>query len=294
MELIHTIEELQHARREQATAFYSGNFERPLIGLVPTMGALHAGHIVLLERMISECDVSIATVFVNPRQFNSEIDLETYPRTLDADISACNQLGVDILFAPETEEMYPPGYATTVSVSHLTESWCGAGRPGHFDGVATVVTKLFNITQPDRAYFGEKDYQQLQVVRRLVRDLNLNLDVVGVPTMREADGLAVSSRNALLTTEERAAAPRLYEALKRMAACFTGGVSDARTLRVEGQIALHHGNGPQFKLEYLAVVNPATLEERETAREGDRVLAAARLGAVRLIDNIRLAAGEVD
>lgn len=285
---------LRQMRRELAVAYHDNHFERPLIGLTPTLGALHAGHRVLIERMVAECDVSIVSIFLNPRQFSSSEDLEQYPRTLDDDLKVCAAAGVQLVFAPGEEDVYPPGYATTVSIGGLTEHWCGAGRPGHFDGVTTVVAKLLTACQPDRAYFGEKDYQQLRVVQRMVRDLELNVEIVPCPTVREPDGLALSSRNQYLAPDERGVAPRICEALKRMAACFTGGVHDAASLIVEGEHVLHEGGGPKIEVEYLAVADPRTLEPREEARLGDRVLIAATIGDTRLIDNIALTGEEIE
>lgn len=284
---------LRQMRRELAIAHHDNHFERPLIGLTPTLGALHAGHRALIDRMVAECDVSIVSIFVNPRQFSPGEDLEQYPRPLDEDLKVCSAAGVHLVLAPEVEDVYPEGYGTTVSVEGLTAHWCGAGRPGHFDGVTTVVAKLLTSCQPDRAYFGEKDLQQLRVVQRMVLDLELPVEIVPCPTVREADGLACSSRNQNLGPTERAVAPRLFEALTRMAACFTGGVHDAQSLIVEGEHVLHEGGGAKIEVEYLAVVDPQTLEPREEAQLGDRVLIAARIGGVRLIDNIALTGEEV-
>ena len=293
MEVVGTREELRQLRHELAVKFHHRELERPLIGLTPTMGALHRGHRALIERMCAECDVSIVSIFVNPKQFGAGEDLDVYPRTLDSDLSLCRAAGAHIVYHPEIEEVYPPGYSTTVSVGGLTQRWCGASRPGHFDGVTTVVAKLLTGCSPDRVYFGEKDYQQLRVVRRMVRDLDLGIDIVACPTVREPDGLAMSSRNQYLSPTERRIAPRLHEALKRMAACFSGGVTDVESLLVEARHVLHPSGDNSVKVEYLAVVDPRTLEPRERAEQGDRVLIAAHLGSTRLIDNIALTGGEV-
>jgi pantoate--beta-alanine ligase len=284
---------LQRLRRELAVAHHSEHFERPMIGLTPTMGALHAGHRSLIKRMCEECDVSIVSVFVNPMQFRPGEDLERYPRTLDSDLALCRSAGVHLAYAPPVEEVYPKGFNSRVSVTGLTQRWCGASRPGHFDGVTTVVAKLFNACDPDRAYFGEKDYQQLRVVQRMTADLELDVEIVSCPIAREQDGLALSSRNQYLTPAERSVAPRIYESLKRLAACFAGGVQDVESLIVEAKHVLQGAKGVAIELEYLAVVDPLDLEPRERAQVGDRVMLAATIGTTRLIDNIMLTGGEV-
>jgi pantoate--beta-alanine ligase len=294
MELVTTRDELRRLRHELAVAHHSEHFERPLIGLTPTLGALHGGHCALVERMCEECDVSIVSIFVNPMQFRPGEDLERYPRTLDSDLAVCRKAGVHLVYAPPVDEVYPKGYSTRVSVSGLTKRWCGESRPGHFDGVTTVVAKLFNACDPDRAYFGEKDYQQLQVVRRMTADLELDVEIVACPTVREADGLALSSRNQYLSTAEHHAASRIHESLTRLAACFAGGVTDVESLEVEAKHVLHGAKNTEIELEYLAVVDPQSLEPRERAQAGDRVLIAATIGTTRLIDNIMLTGGEVD
>lgn len=293
MEVVATRDELQLLRRELAVEHHHKQLERPLIGLTPTMGALHDGHRALIERMCAECDVSIVSIFLNPLQFGPEEDLDAYPRTLDTDLKICRAAGAHIVFVPPVAEVYPPGFATQIRVTGLTERWCGASRPGHFDGVTTVVAKLFGSCKPDRAYFGEKDYQQLAVVRRMIRDLDLGVEIVACPTVRADDGLALSSRNQYLTPAELRSAPRLYAALKRMAACFSGGVADTASLMVEAGLVLHPSGDRSIAVEYLAIVDPHTLEPAERARPGDRVLIAARLGTTRLIDNIALTGGEV-
>lgn len=293
MELVDTREDLQRLRKELAVAHHDEHFERPLIGLVPTLGALHAGHRSLLERMCEECDVSIVSIFVNPMQFKPGEDLERYPRTLDSDLALCRSVGVHLAYAPPVEEVYPKGFSSRVSVTGLTQRWCGENRPGHFDGVTTIVTKLFNACDPDRAYFGEKDYQQLRVVQRMTQDLELDVDVVACPTVRESDGLALSSRNQYLSPMERNVAPRISESLKRLAGCFAGGVTDTESLAVEAKHVLQSAKGATIELEYLAVVDPLTLEPRERAQVGDRVLIAATIGTTRLIDNIMLTGSEV-
>lgn len=293
MELVDNRDDLRRLRRELAIAHHDEHFERPLIGLTPTLGALHGGHRAIIERMCDECDVSIVSIFVNPMQFRPGEDLERYPRTLDTDLALCRSAGVHLAYAPPVEEVYPKGYGTRVSVSGLTKRWCGESRPGHFDGVTTIVAKLFNACDPDRTYFGEKDYQQLRVVQRMAADLEFDVEIVACPTVREPNGLALSSRNQYLSSAERSVAPRLQEALKRLAACFAGGVTDVESLLVEARHVLNEDGGVRVELEYLAVVDPLTLEPRERAQTGDRALIAATIGTTRLIDNIELTGGEV-
>ena len=280
-------------RRELLLRFHRDFGKRPVLGLTPTMGALHAGHASLVERMSRECALGIVTIFVNPRQFGPGEDFAQYPRTLDADVDLCERAGAQLVYAPPIEEVYPQGYSTTVRVAGVSEGWCGATRPGHFDGVTTVVAKLFAMCWPDKAYFGEKDYQQLVVIKRMVRDLEMPVAIVPCPTVREADGLAMSSRNAYLTAEERGVAARLYQALERIAAQFASGETDSACLEKAGMAVLcplpeKGSDDPRFAVEYLAVVDPLGLEPREHAQKGDRVLVAARLANARLIDNIAL------
>ena len=283
-----TRDELRLKRHELVVAYYQEHGKRPVVGLVPTMGALHTGHGSLIERMVGECDLSAVSIFVNPSQFAPGEDFDKYPRTLDDDLAQCEAAGVQLVFAPATGEMYPPDYQTLVHVRGLTERWCGASRPGHFDGVTTVVGKLFGLLQPDRAYFGEKDYQQFRVIERMAIDLELAVDVVPCEIVREADGLALSSRNRYLSGSERAVAPRIHQSLTKMQELFSAGERDCARLIAGAGRLLNDGPGPLIKLEYFAVVDPRTLELRETAQPGDRVLLAARLGTTRLIDNAPL------
>jgi pantoate--beta-alanine ligase len=258
------------------------------VGLVPTMGALHAGHISLIRRARAECDVVVVSIFVNPLQFGDPEDIAHYPRTLEHDLAACAEAGVDVVFAPTVTEMYPSWPApvpTTVSVSGVSCGWEGASRPGHFDGVATVVAKLFSIAGPARAYFGEKDYQQLAVVRRLVADLSLAIDVVGCTTVREPDGLALSSRNVRLTSGQRHAAVVLSRALTAGQAALERGVRDAATVSgvMRSVVALE----PSVQLDYAVAVGVDDLVERGQIDDPGsvRLLIAADVGPVRLIDN---------
>ncbi len=256
------------------------------LGLVPTMGALHEGHLSLVRRARAECATVAMSIFVNPAQFGPHEDLARYPRPLERDLALAEDAGVDLVFAPSVEEMYPPGYATYVEVGGPALRWEGERRPSHFRGVATVVAKLFTITSPQRAYFGEKDYQQLRVVARLARDLDLPVEVVGCPIVREPDGLALSSRNVYLTLEERPRATALYRALQEAQRLVAGGERDASQVQAAMEAALQAT--PGVLVEYAAVVDAASLEPLQTIRAPARALVAARLGTVRLIDNAAL------
>jgi len=256
------------------------------IGLVPTMGALHEGHLTLIRRCRAGHDLVIMSLFVNPTQFNSKADLDRYPRDLDADARMARAAGVDIIFAPTVEGIYPEGYVTTVNVDRLTEGWEGAFRPGHFRGVATVCTKLFTICRPHKAYFGQKDYQQSLVVRRLVADLNLGLEIVVVPTVRESDGLAMSSRNVLLSPEERQQATVLSRALLHAQAAVRAGERDAK--RLGGSIEEEIRSAPLAILDYIGVCDPETLEPLEQIMGKAVAVVSARFGTTRLIDNVLL------
>jgi pantoate--beta-alanine ligase len=258
------------------------------VGLVPTMGALHAGHVALLARAREECDVVAASIFVNPLQFGDPEDIAHYPRTFERDLVVCEQNGVDVVFVPAVAEMYPSwpdAPAVTVTVRGVSDGWEGASRPGHFDGVATVVTKLFSIAGPCRAYFGEKDFQQLAVVRRLALDLALPVEVVGCPTVRETDGLALSSRNVRLSPEERDASVVLSRALAAGQAAVAGGLrSGAAVSRVMREVVARE---PLVRLDYAVAVDAASLAESDVLADPSsvRLLIAAAVGPVRLIDN---------
>ncbi len=253
------------------------------IGLVPTMGALHEGHGELLRRARAETGFVIASIFVNPIQFNRADDFALYPRTLDADRAHGEQWGTDAIFVPSAEEMYPRPQVTLVEVAELSEGLCGAYRPGHFRGVATVVAKLFNIVQPDRAYFGEKDAQQLAVIARMVADLNFACTVVPVPTVREPDGLAMSSRNVRLSPQERAMAPAIYRSLQAVAERVAAG-SAPEAARQAGLAML--AEEPQLRVEYFELVDPASLRPVEQVTGPVRAVTAVWLGNTRLIDNL--------
>ncbi len=254
-----------------------------VVGVVPTMGALHDGHLSLARQARAECERVIVTIFVNPRQFNNPDDLAKYPRTEAADAALLATVGVDVIFAPTLAEVYPPGFASTVSVAGVAESLEGALRPGHFDGVATVVTKLFGMTLADRAYFGQKDWQQLRVINRLVRDLNLAVWIVGCETVREADGLAMSSRNARLGTAARLVAATLYAAMTRTALMILGGADPAQALAACQAEVLAAGFD---SVEYIELRDAASLDAAVGLDRPLRLLAAVWLGGVRLIDNI--------
>lgn len=260
------------------------------IGLVPTMGALHEGHLALVRRARADCDRVVASLFVNPTQFNDPSDLRAYPRDEAGDAALLAAEGTDLLFAPPVEEVYPEGFATSVRVAALTECLCGAARPGHMDGVATVVAKLLNQARPDLAYFGEKDFQQLQIIRRMTADLDLPVTVVGVPTVRAADGLAFSSRNVLLTPEQRRAAPALHRALAAAAAELHPGAAAEPVLEAARAAIAGAGFDAIDYLELRGEGDLALLERvpADLGARPARLFAAARLGGVRLIDNLPL------
>lgn len=255
-----------------------------LVGFVPTMGALHEGHGRLMEEARRECATVVVSIFVNPLQFDRDDDLRRYPRTLDHDLAVCAARGVDVVFAPDVTEMYPRPPACTMGVAGLADHLCGRHRPGHFDGVATVVLKLFQIVGADRAYFGEKDRQQLTIIRRLVDDCNVPTEVVGVPTVRERDGLALSSRNRHLDASERRLAPALHEALVEADRLIAAGVTDPAAI---GSAAAERvPPDPRVRLEYFEIVDPDDLRP-VVAIAGPVVVAGAMwVGRTRLIDNV--------
>jgi pantoate--beta-alanine ligase len=254
------------------------------IGFVPTMGYFHEGHLSLMRRAKAECDLCVVSLFVNPTQFGPSEDFQRYPRDFARDAAMAESVGVDLLFAPEVEEMYPEGYQTYVEVTEVTRRLEGAARPGHFRGVATVCTKLFNIVQADRAYFGKKDYQQLKVIQRMVKDLNIPTEIVPCETVREPDGLAMSSRNVYLKPDERQAATVLYRALCAGRDAILAGERDAKKVKVlvEQVIATE----PLVKTEYVDVADAETLEPLTDLQGEVLISLAARVGVARLIDNI--------
>ncbi|MBT4500745.1 MAG: pantoate--beta-alanine ligase [Gemmatimonadetes bacterium] len=269
------------AMHQQADAWHRQDLR---IGLVPTMGYLHDGHLSLVERCRRESDRTVVSIFVNPLQFGPQEDFDIYPRDLDRDLELLSRHGVEAVFHPIPEEFYPDGFATSVEVEGLTSGLCGAFRPGHFSGVTTVVTKLFTATRPDVAVFGQKDYQQSAVIRRMVRDLNLGIDIVVAPTVREADGLAMSSRNINLTAQERERAPLLYQFLSQTREAILAGEQDAENLieRMRLRIAAELTD----RIDYIAIVDPDSLKSVAHIRGPVVVALAVRLGKVRLIDNI--------
>ena len=256
------------------------------LGLVPTMGALHEGHLSLIRLAASENDIVIVSVFVNPIQFNDPDDLAAYPKTLDTDAALSFQAGADVVFAPNAAEMYPDGFSTFIDMTGVSEQLCGASRESHFRGVLTVVGKLFGICMPDMAYFGEKDAQQLAVVRKMTSELSMNVTIRGCPTIREEDGLAMSSRNVRLADEERIAARCLYHALDEACALFRDGETSIDVIKsilhsiIEGE--------PIARIDYIEIVDPLSFKPVTEAGKGDLIMLAVYIGGTRLIDNMRL------
>jgi pantoate--beta-alanine ligase len=279
MKIYNTIESMRAASRVQQT---TGN----TLGLVPTMGALHEGHLSLIRAAKAQCNVVAVSLFVNPLQFGPGEDLAKYPRDLVADRGLLESEGVDFLFAPGVEEMYPAGAVTYVTVEGLSEKLCGRSRPGHFRGVTTVVSKLFNIVEPDLAFFGQKDAAQVAIVRRMVRDLNIPVRIVTCPIKREADGLALSSRNAYLDPQQRKSAPVLYRSLMEVQKSFDQGEHLAERLIAAGTRTLAEES--TVRLDYLEIVDPETLDPVDDVSRSALVAVAAFLGKTRLIDNVVL------
>jgi pantoate--beta-alanine ligase len=277
MKVVTSFEELRETLAAQRQAGHT-------IGCVPTMGALHAGHLSLMERARRECDFVVATVFVNPTQFAPHEDLDRYPRPFATDCEKCREVGVDLVFHPDVEAMYPPGFSTFVTVEGLTERFEGAVRPTHFRGVTTVVAKLLQLTQPDRAYFGQKDFQQQAVVRRMCRDLNMPVEIVTCPIVRDADGLALSSRNVYLSPTERASGLALYRSLCLFRDRLNAGETDLDELRLAMRAEMEQTAG--VAVDYAAIVDPDSLTELSTVQSRMVALVAARVGTTRLIDNL--------
>jgi pantoate--beta-alanine ligase len=278
MELVSTIAEAR-ARLDAA------RMARRSVGLVPTMGYLHSGHMSLVERSVSDNDFTFVTIFVNPLQFAASEDLSTYPRDLDSDLAQCRAAGVDLVLAPGVDEMYPEEPLAKVTVAQISASMEGAKRPSHFAGVATVVSKLFNISGPCRAYFGEKDYQQLAVIRRMVLDLSIPVDVVGCPIVREDNGLAMSSRNSYLSSEEREAATVLNRSLRAAVVAIEGGQRDVEAVRsmISRMIADTDLVNPP---DYVEIVDAESLEPLGVIEGTVRIILAVRVGKPRLLDNV--------
>lgn len=272
-----TVSEVRSTHRQNPTAQW---------GFVPTMGYLHEGHLSLVRRAREENDVVAVSIFVNPTQFTPDEDLYTYPRDLDRDIQLLSEHQVDLVFAPEVETIYPVGFQTTVSVELVSKSLEGRARPSHFQGVTTVVTKLFNIVRPAKSYFGQKDAQQCVVLKQMVKDLDFDLEIVVCPIVRESDGLAMSSRNARLSPENRAAAPIIYRSLAETARRFREGERNGDELR---QI-MHEmlASETRARVDYISLADSTNLEEVSTAKRGTLLSTAVCFGSVRLIDNVRL------
>jgi len=287
-ETIETIRSLVKAARSQGKS----------IGLVPTMGALHIGHISLIEEAVKKCDFVVVSIFVNPTQFAPGEDFEKYPRPLDADLQICKKAGVDVVFAPTPELMYPVENITWVNVEKLTEPLCGRSRPGHFRGVTTVCAKLFNIVAPDIAFFGQKDAQQAIVVKRMAADLNMPLEIIVCPTVRRPDGLAVSSRNQYLTEQQKKDAVYIYKSLQKCQQMIDAGIKDTQEIIAEMRKILSQPSSAE--IEYISIVDAETLQAIDphaclpTGRRGGKILAAVavRIGSARLIDNIMVDAGQ--
>jgi len=256
------------------------------IGLVPTMGALHEGHLSLVAEAKKRSDIVVVSIFVNPIQFGENEDFSRYPRDLKRDKKLLQSMGVDALFLPQSREMYPEGFETLVEVKGLSEKLCGRSRPGHFSGVTTVVIKLFNILSPDCAFFGEKDYQQQAVIKQMVKDLNLPVEIAALPTVREYDGLALSSRNSYLTPEERKKAAMLYQTLTLAQDEIKKGERDARKIVSRAQSLLF--SEPSIRLDYLQLVDPQSLEEVKKVKGRVVIALAASIGKTRLIDNLTI------
>ncbi len=276
MKIATTIAEMKVIRRQMAEP----------VGFVPTMGYLHEGHISLVRQARSECKSVIASIFVNPTQFGPGEDFASYPRDTERDLALLEKGKTDAVFMPQPEEMYPQGASSWVDVEGITSRLEGASRPGHFRGVTTVVAKLFNITEPARAYFGQKDAQQALVIQKMARDLNMNLEVIVAPTVREPDGLAMSSRNVYLSSEERRAAPVLWKSLNLAHDLWTNGEKDAGKIRKK-MISLIESE-PRARIDYVSIADTETLEELEKIGDSALVSMAVRIGKTRLIDNMIL------
>jgi pantoate--beta-alanine ligase len=253
------------------------------IGFVPTMGYLHEGHMSLVKASKNMCDITVVSIFVNPKQFGPKEDYSKYPRNLERDLGLLEEAKVDMVFIPDVGTIYPEGFSTTINIGHLADILEGAFRPGHFDGVCTVVTKLFNIVKPDKAFFGEKDYQQLKIIQKLVKDLNLDIEIIPIPTKREEDGLAMSSRNTYLNQEERRRAGSIYRFLLKAKEAFENGIKDTDEIIEYAKAVLDVD-----AVDYIKIVDKETLEEKTTPSKYDRILIAVRIGSTRLIDNIEI------
>ncbi|MBI2560339.1 MAG: pantoate--beta-alanine ligase [Planctomycetes bacterium] len=288
MRLITTIREMRDRVSElKLIKSTSGRGENQTIGFVPTMGALHEGHLSLIRAAQKENDAVVVSIFVNPLQFGPDEDFQRYPRQLERDKELLNQVGgVDTIFYPDAREMYPEGFCTAVEVKELGNRLCGSSRLGHFSGVATVVTKLFNIVKPDAAYFGQKDFQQTVIIKRLIADLNMDVEIKVLPTVRDEDGLALSSRNQYLSREERQDALCLYQALLKAKSLANSGETDAKKIIKEMVNVVNRTQSS--KIDYVSIVNPDTLEDVQEIKDGAVAALAVWIGKTRLIDNIIL------
>ena len=284
MQIIKTIKDMQALSRRLRSVRLDPEAEKKTIGFVPTMGALHDGHLSLVRRSEDENDVTVVSIFVNPIQFGPKEDFREYPRDKEGDLSKLSTLNVDTVFIPEDKEIYPEGFSTLINVGNIGEILCGASRPGHFNGVATVVAKLFNIVMPDKAYFGQKDFQQTAVIKKIVKELNLDIDIIVCPTLREPDGLAMSSRNSYLSNEEKKAAVILYCALKHGEELIGRGIDDLSHIKKEMEAVIK--SEPKAKIEYIAIIDPQSLEEIKKIKTPVAVCLAVKIGKTRLIDNI--------
>lgn len=277
MEVVTTIE----AVREHVVAARKNGKK---IGLVPTMGAFHLGHIALIERAVKDCDFVVVTIFVNPTQFGPGEDFQEYPRSFDADLEVCRKTGVDLVFAPGTEQMYRAENLTSINVEKLTEPLCGRFRPRHFRGVTTICAKLFNIVQPDIAFFGQKDAQQAIVIKRMVTDLNMPLKIVLCPTVRDPDGLALSSRNKYLTQQQRKDATLIYKSLQKCEKMVEAGVTNTEEIIARMRAILNQA--PSINIEYVSIVDAETLQNLDHITGKILAAVAVKIGSARLIDNI--------
>ncbi|MEF9426338.1 MAG: pantoate--beta-alanine ligase [Candidatus Mariimomonas ferrooxydans] len=277
MQIIKTIKDMQSLSRKLRS-------ERKLIGFVATMGALHEGHLSLVKRSVDESDITVAGIFVNPKQFGPKEDFKQYPEDMEGDLKKLSAMKADAVFIPDEKEMYPHGFSTNIDMNKTGEILCGMSRPAHFNGVATVIAKLFNIVMPDRAYFGQKDFQQIIVIKKLARELNFDIDIIVCPTIREPDGLAMSSRNSYLNKEERKAALVLYRALKHGEALIGKDIHDLSHVKKEMEARIK--SEPLAKIEYIEVVDPQSLEKIKTVKTPLAICIAVKIGKTRLIDNL--------
>lgn len=280
MKIVGTVKEV----REQVKAWKKEGLS---VGYVPTMGYLHEGHASLMKKSVENNDKTVASIFVNPMQFGPTEDLEAYPRDLDRDAALCEEIGVDLIFHPEVEEMYEDGFCSFVDMNGLTKGLCGKTRPTHFRGVCTVVNKFFNIVKPDRAYFGQKDAQQLAVIKRMVADLNMDIEIIGCPIVREADGLAKSSRNTYLSEEERRAALCLSKSIFLAESLVKDGKTNAEIIKAEMRKVLE--SEPLARVDYVEIVDSLTIEPVVEVKSGTLIAIAVYIGKTRLIDNTIIA-----